>query len=61
MTILLDEDLEDGTWRWEPDFKNKDRKILLVAVDIFQKLRTGLIPDELKDEIVRNANGGSPL
>ncbi len=61
MVILLDEDLADGTWRWEEDFREKDNKILLVAIDIFQMLQTGLIPDELKDEIIKKTNGYSPL
>ncbi len=59
--ICFDDDLKDGTYKWEKDFRNEENKVLLVSRDIYEKITKGLIPDEIKDEILKNQNGGSSI
>ena len=61
VSIFLDVEMDDGAWRWEKDFQNKNKKLLIVAPDVYDMLSNGIIPDELEEEITKNKNGRSPI
>jgi hypothetical protein len=61
VNVFLDVDMDNGTWRWSFDFRDSDKKMLIVASDIYNMITNGVIPDELQDELTQNKNGGSPI
>lgn len=56
--VFVDHSYEEKSWKWEIDFHSKER-ILIVSRDIFEIMENGIIPEEIKNEMIIEQDGGN--